>query len=152
MQFLTELIHNPLFVAPALGWLAAQVLKVIIYRLLNGTFRADRVFGSGGMPSSHSSTVCALATAAGMTYGAAGPVFPLTLFFAFIVMYDAVGVRRETGEQAKVLNEMMEQLGKMDEVFTDREKLKEFVGHSPLQVAVGAVLGIVIAAVVCNLM
>ncbi|MDO4285114.1 MAG: divergent PAP2 family protein [Eubacteriales bacterium] len=152
MQFLSDLVHNPMIVAPAAGWVTAQFLKVLIYRLLNGTFRADRVFGSGGMPSSHSATVCALATAAGIEYGAQGPAFALALFFAFIVMYDAVGVRRETGEQAKLLNEMMEQFNNMSELFSDREQLKEFVGHSPLQVLVGALLGIVIAFVVCSLM
>ncbi len=148
MGFLHDLVHNPIFVAPAMGWLIAQFLKVIIYRIMNGSFRADRVCGSGGMPSSHSSTVCALAAAAGVVYGAAGFEFPMTVFFAIVVMYDAMGVRRETGKQAVLLNEMMD-LGSMGDIFKDRKKLKELVGHTPLQVLVGAILGVVVGLVTC---
>ncbi len=151
MGFLYDLVHNPIFAAPAMGWLIAQVLKVIIYRIMNGSFRADRVCGSGGMPSSHSSTVCALATAAGIVYGAASFEFPMAVFFAIVVMYDAMGVRRETGKQAVLLNEMMD-LGSMGDIFKDRKKLKELVGHTPLQVLVGAILGIAIGLVTCMIL
>ncbi len=151
MGFLYDLVHNPIFVAPAMGWLVAQFLKVIIYLIMNGNFRADRVCGSGGMPSSHSATVCALATAAGAVYGAAGFEFPMALFFAIVVMYDAMGVRRETGKQAVLLNEMMD-LGSMGDIFKNREKLKELVGHTPLQVLVGAILGVVIGLVTCMIL
>jgi acid phosphatase family membrane protein YuiD len=152
MYSISSLLTNPLFMAPALGWCVAQLLKVIIYTAINGEFRADRIFGSGGMPSSHSATVCGLCTAAVIEYGFGSPEFAITFFVAFIVMYDAMGVRRETGEQAKVLNEMMRQFSQMDKVLTNREELKEFVGHSPLQVFCGAILGIVIACIVCALL
>ena len=91
----------------------------------NRKFVAERLVGSGGMPSSHSATVCALATAAGMEYGGGSFPFAMAAIFAIVVMYDAMGVRRETGIQAKVL--------------------KEFVGHTPLQVLMGALLGILVA-------
>ena len=104
------------------------------------------------MPSSHSATVCALSAAACMQYGVESFEFAISLILSLIVMYDAMGVRRETGIQAKLINEMMvafAEMGKKD-LSTD-EKLKEFVGHTPLQVLAGAVLGILIAIVVCNI-
>ena len=153
MYSLSALLHNPCFVAPALGWLIAQVSKTIIYIILNRDFRPERLVGSGGMPSSHSSTVCARATATACKYGFGGFYFPMSMFFAFIVMYDAMGVRRETGEQAKVLNEMMNQWREMGRSLTSRkpmENFKEFVGHTPLQVTIGAILGIVIGLITCR--
>lgn len=146
---LTALLHNPFFVAPAAGWCMAQLLKVAIYTAINREFRTDRIFGSGGMPSSHSATVCALCTASAFTCGFDSFEFAITFFLAFIVMYDAMGVRRETGEQAKIINEMRRQFSNMYKVFTDADELKEFVGHSPLQVLCGAVLGIIIACLIC---
>lgn len=107
--------------------------------------------GSGGMPSSHSATVCGLATAAGITYGGGSFEFAISVILAIIVMYDAMGVRRETGIQAKVLNEMLEAFSTMGKKMSPEEKLKEFVGHTPLQVLAGAILGIVIAVVICYL-
>lgn len=103
------------------------------------------------MPSSHSATVCGLATAAGITYGGGSFEFAISVILAIIVMYDAMGVRRETGIQAKVLNEMLEAFSTMGKKMSPEEKLKEFVGHTPLQVLAGAILGIVIAVVICYL-
>lgn len=97
------------------------------------------------MPSSHSATVCALATSACIQYGAQSFEFAVALILAIIVMYDAMGVRRETGIQARILNEMMTVFADMGSDMSPQDKLKEFVGHSPLQVAVGALLGIAIA-------
>ena len=97
------------------------------------------------MPSSHSSTVCALVTATGFEYGGGSFQFAIAAIFAIIVMYDAMGVRRETGIQAKVLNEMMEMFMNMGKKMSAEETLKEFVGHTPLQVLMGALLGILIA-------
>lgn len=127
------------------GWLVAQVLKTLINGLFLGKFSLERMWGSGGMPSSHSATVCALATAAGMQYGGSSFEFAIAAIVAIIVMYDARGVRRETGLQAQVINEMMEFWEKMGQPISYEEKLKEFVGHTPLQVFVGALLGILIA-------
>lgn len=145
MNFFIDLIHNQMFVAAAGGWIIAQILKTLIYMWFNHKFVAERLVGSGGMPSSHSATVCALATAAGIEFGAGSYQFAITAIFAIVVMYDAMGVRREAGIQAKVLNEMMEMLTHMGKEMTVEEKLKEFVGHTPLQVLAGALLGILIA-------
>lgn len=148
MNFLENLLQNQVFVSAALGWLIAQVLKTMIHLILTKKFVAERMVGSGGMPSSHSSTVCALATAAGMQYGGNSFEFAISVMLAIIVMYDAMGVRRETGIQAKVLNEMMELFTNMGTQMSMEEKLKEFVGHTPLQVLMGAVLGIIVAVAV----
>ena len=104
--------------------------------------------GSGGMPSSHSATVCALAASAAMTYGAASGEFAIAAIFAFIVMYDACNVRLETGKQAVAINELQELLRKMGEDLTAEERLKELVGHTLPQVLVGALLGILIGVLV----
>lgn len=151
MNFLTELIHNRIFVSAALGWLVAQVLKTIIYAIINKQFVAERMVGGGGMPSCHSATVCALATATGMEYGGGSFEFAIAVMFAIIVMYDAMGVRRETGIQGRVLNEMLEIFTKMGKEISAEAKLKELVGHTPLQVLMGAALGILIAAVTGNI-
>lgn len=136
---------NQVLVSAALGWLVAQFLKTLIDIWYNKSFSPDRLWGSGGMPSSHSATVCALATSSAIKYGAGGFEFAVSFIFAVVVMYDAMGVRRETGKQAKLLNMILDNdmFGKNFEHF--EEKLKEFVGHTPLQVFMGAVLGIVIA-------
>ena len=148
MDFLQDVFQNKIFVSAALGWLVAQVLKTIIYLIINKRFVAERMVGGGGMPSSHSATVCALATAAGMRYGGGSFEFAVAAMFAIVVMYDAMGVRRETGIQAKVLNEMMELLTNMGKEMSAEDKLKELVGHTPLQVLMWAILGILIAALV----
>ena len=147
------LFDNAFFLSAATGWLVAQILKTIIHMLFTKKFNAERLIGSGGMPSSHSASVCALATAACMRSGVDSFEFAISLVLALIVMYDAMGVRRETGIQAKLINEMLqafEEMGNSD-LPTD-EKLKEFVGHTPLQVMAGAILGIVIAVVICNIL
>lgn len=149
MSFLQELVHNRIFVSAVLGWFIAQVLKTIIHLFLTKQFVAERMIGSGGMPSSHSATVCALATATGMVYGGGCFEFAIAVILAIIVMHDAMGVRRETGIQAKVINEMLEVFTNMGKKMSPEEKLKEFVGHTPLQVLAGGILGILIAVMVC---
>jgi len=113
MNFFSELFGNAIFMSGACGWCIAQVLKTIIHMILNKEFVAERLVGSGGMPSCHSSTVCAFATASYLQYGAGSFEFAVSLILAIIVMYDAMGVRRETGIQARVLNEIIETFGKM---------------------------------------
>jgi len=148
MDIWKEMLENQILVSSVAGWVVAQVLKTIIDCALNHGFSPERLVGSGGMPSSHSSTVCALMVSSGICCGAASPEFAVSFVVAAVVMYDAIGVRQETGKQAKLLNMILEQdLFKLD----NREfqkKLKEFVGHTPLQVAAGAVLGIGIALLV----
>ena len=150
MNFLRGIAANEIFISAALGWLIAQILKTIIHTALTKNFVAERMVGSGGMPSSHSSTVCALAASTYFQYGSASFEFAIAAFFAIVVMYDAIGVRRETGIQAKVLNEMIDLFSNMGKGVSMEEKLKEFVGHTPLQVLAGAILGIVIAFAVAG--
>ncbi len=143
-----ELLSNQVLISAVTGWLVAQVLKTIIDFSLNKSFSAERLVGSGGMPSSHSATVCALATSTAIRYGVSSNEFAFSFVLASVVMYDAIGVRRETGKQAKLLNMIMQQdFFKLNAV-DFQEKLKEFVGHTPLQVLAGAILGIGLALVV----
>ena len=125
------------------GCASAQVLKVLISLVWDKEVDLRKLMSSGGMPSSHSATVCAFAAAAGMRNGFDSPIFGLAAVVAFIVMYDAANVRNETGKQAKILNYMMENWNEMKPELFGRE-LKELIGHTPLQVAVGAVLGVFI--------
>ena len=145
MLFIQELLSNRIFVTAIVGWFVAQVLKTIIHLILTKEFDAERMVGSGGMPSSHSATVCALSTATLYEFGPGSYEFAVAAILAIIVMYDARGVRRETGIQAKLLNEIMkvfEDMGRSE--ISAHDKLKEFVGHTPLQVLIGALLGILI--------
>ena len=151
MDFFRGIASNEIFISAAVGWLTAQILKTIIHTALTRSFVAERMVGSGGMPSSHSSTVCALAASTCLQYGSASFEFAIAAFFAIVVMYDAIGVRRETGIQAKVLNEMIELFSHMGKWVSMEDKLKEFVGHTPLQVLAGAILGILIAFVIAGI-
>lgn len=148
MNFFEALFDNNIFISAVAGWLVAQVLKTLIHLIFTRQFVAERLVGSGGMPSSHSSTVCALATAVALQCGPESVEFALALIVAIIVMYDAMGVRRETGIQAKVLNEMLQLFEDMGSDMKPQDKLKEFVGHTPLQVLIGAILGIGIALLI----
>ena len=140
MTFFQELTSNQTLMTGVTGWVVAQVLKTILDIGLNHSFNPERLVGSGGMPSSHSSTVCSLATAAALRYGVGSFEFSISF-----IMYDAIGVRQETGKQARVLNRLLfEDFLKLDGVVL-QEKLKEYVGHTPIQVAAGAILGILIA-------
>lgn len=142
MEFLNSIADNRILIAAASGWLIAQFLKTLIHTFFNRRFVAERLVGGGGMPSSHSATVCALATSTAIEYGAGSFEFAMAAIFGLVVMYDAIGVRQETGKQAKVLNDMMELFSHMGKDMDIEKKLKEFVGHTPLQVLVGAILGI----------
>ena len=125
--------------------------------MLNNEFRLERMFGDGGMPSAHSATVSSMATAAAIVYGFGSFEFAISAMLAIIVMHDAMGVRMETGKQGKVLNEMIdflrtegfvEAFKKNDKMYEFWEaSLKEFVGHTPIQVAAGCILGIELACV-----
>lgn len=148
MTFWEKLLSNEVLVSAVIGWTVAQVLKTMIELALNKSFSAERLVGSGGMPSSHSATVCELTTSAGMVYGVDSFEFAICFVLASVVMYDAIGVRQETGKQAKLLNMIMEQnIFKLDNEHI-QQNLKELVGHTPLQVCAGAILGIVIALIV----
>lgn len=146
--FWDKICSNEVLISAVVGWTVAQVLKTLIDFALNERFSAERLVGSGGMPSSHSATVCALTTSAGICFGVDSFEFAISFMFGAVVMYDAIGVRQETGKQAKLLNMIMEQdFFKMDNM-QFQKRLKEFVGHTPLQVLAGAILGIGMALLV----
>ncbi len=149
MTFLQEILHNEILMSAGISWGLAQIIKTIIHLILTKKFVAERLIGSGGMPSCHSATVCALTTAVIINEGVNSPFFALAFIQAIIVMYDAMGVRHETGVQAKVLNEIMDVIEKMGSDLNNDAKLKEFVGHTPLQVFFGALLGIIVALIYC---
>ena len=141
----SEILHNRILLTGAAAWVISQVIKTIIHLIINHRIVWESLVGDGGMPSSHSATVCSVAVACGLYCGWGSPEFAVAFFLAVIVMHDARGVRQETGKQAVVINDMMEwfaELGKAD--MTPEQTLKEFVGHTPLQVFAGAVLGILI--------
>ncbi|MEW6606511.1 MAG: divergent PAP2 family protein [bacterium] len=137
------ILQNKIFLASVLAWLIAQVLKIIIYARKNRRINFRLLLGSGGMPSSHSATVMALSTAVGKIHGWDTPLFIVTLIFAFIIMTDAVGVRRAVGQQARILNIMVDELYEKGTI--SERRLKELLGHTPVEVFVGAGLGILVA-------
>jgi hypothetical protein len=128
------------------SWLIAQVLKVIISLIKEKKLDFHYLLSSGGMPSSHSSVVCTCAVSVGFLAGWSSISFAIATVVAFIVMYDAANVRKAAGEQAKILNYMMDHWKEMRPAFRSKE-LKELLGHTPLQVFAGAVLGVAIAVV-----
>ena len=129
-----QLMKNQVLVSSVTGWVVAQFLKTIIDCMLNKSFSPERLVGSGGMPSSHSSTVCALVVSSGLCFGVSSFEFAVSFILAAIVMYDATGVRRETGKQAKLLNMIMEFL-------SDDEKNNRFI---KMLVAIGLALFVVL--------
>ena len=152
MEFFAELAQNRVLWTAMLCWLSAQVIKVIFYAVRNRHFSFERLVGAGGMPSSHSATVCGLAVAVGRTCGLASPMFAIAMIVAAVVMYDATGVRRAAGEHAKILNQMMDEYEKNDELGEDglperKKDLKELLGHTPMEVLGGALLGILISMI-----
>lgn len=150
MNYVKELLANQVLIAALSGWMVAQIAKTIIYFIVNKSFRAERMIGDGGMPSCHSATVCGLATAVAFTEGLSSTMFGVAAFFAIIVMHDAMGVRLETGKQAKVINDILQEFrerGMAIKFMSPEERLKEFVGHTGIQVFVGAIIGIIVATV-----
>ncbi|MCI8477305.1 MAG: divergent PAP2 family protein [Oscillospiraceae bacterium] len=125
------------------AWAAAQVLKFLIVLITKRRLDWRHILSSGGMPSSHSAFVCACAAAVGYMYGWSSPIFSVAAVVAIVVMYDASNVRRAAGEQAKILNYMMEHWTEMKPALFGKE-LKELLGHTPFQVLMGGVLGVAI--------
>lgn len=146
-EWILELISNEFILTGAAAWLLAQVVKTIIHAVINKKIVFERLIGDGGMPSAHSATVSSLAAFSAWQYGPGSFQFAVTMFLAIIVCHDAMGVRLETGKQAKILNELTalyETLAKKD---LPETKLKEFVGHTPIQVIAGILTGCAVAAV-----
>ena len=135
---LYALLDNHLIVNSLAAWAAAQVIKTIIYAIAHRELDLERLIGDGGMPSGHSATVTAMGVTAALEYGLGSPVFAIAAILAIIVMHDAMGVRLEAGKHARVLNQLMATFS--GEVAPE-DVLKEFLGHTPLQVGFGALLG-----------
>lgn len=133
-------------IVPFIVWFGIQIFKVITDLIKTKKIDFKRIMGAGGMPSSHSAVVTSLATLIGKYEGFETPIFGIAVIFAFIVMYDAAGVRRAAGKQAKILNKLIETPGLTG--LQVSEKLVEVLGHTPMQVIVGAIVGIIIGAVV----
>ena len=145
MDVLIQIFTNKYIYIPLLTWFFIQLFKVIWDLVETKKFNFKRILGAGGMPSSHSALVMALATLVGKNVGFDSPVFALAVIFAFVVMYDAAGVRRAAGKQAKLLNKLLETPGLTGVQVT--EKLVEVLGHTPLQVFVGAIIGIIVGCI-----
>lgn len=140
---LNELLANQVAQATFFAWATAQVLKVLIELIWRRKLDLRLLTSAGGMPSSHSAIVCALATAVGMHDGVSSSLFAITLVLAVVVMYDAAGVRRAAGVQARILNQIIDELFQGHPISETR--LRELIGHTPIQVFVGAALGILLA-------
>lgn len=149
IEFIVGLSRNAVLMTAVAGWFVAQVLKALLYTLLNREFKFERLFGSGGMPSSHASTMLAAVVAATMEHGPQSFEFAITVLLALIVLHDARGVRLETGRQAEVLNKLMRH-GDLKELFQDEDYLKELVGHTLIQVIIGSLIGIVTGVFMCS--
>ena len=137
---------NKYIYIPFLLWLGIQAFKVIWDLVETKKFNFKRIMGAGGMPSSHSAVVTSLATMVGKNYGTDSAIFAIAVIFAFIVMYDAAGVRRAAGKQAQLLNKIVETPGLTGVQVT--EKLVEVLGHTPTQVIVGATIGVIVGLLV----
>ncbi len=146
MNSVLEIFSNKILITSVLAWFIAQTIKVVHTLIRDKRVDFTRMFGSGGMPSSHASFTVSLATATGMEMGFSGVEFALAAAFSIVVMYDATGIRRSAGEQAAILNKIVERFGK--ETLQDTgKKLKELLGHTPKQVFAGAILGIFVAII-----
>ena len=143
MSFFEE---NKFIIVPLTLWFIIQVFKVLSELVTTRKFNFKRIMGAGGMPSSHSAVVVSLATMVAKYEGVSSPLFAVSLALAFIVMYDAAGVRRAAGKQARMLNKIIETPGLT--TMEVSEKLVEVLGHTPIQVVVGAVIGLIVGLVV----
>ena len=145
MRYLQEILSNRVLWVSILAWFAAQFMKILLTALIEKRWDFSRLFfGLGGMPSSHSAVVCSLSTAVGIARGFYGVEFAVCVMLAFIVMTDAAGVRRSAGKQAALLNKIVQDMVEAGE-WPTTEKLKEMLGHTPFQVIIGGLLGVLVA-------
>lgn len=146
MDVLADFVQNKYIYVPFLLWLSIQFYKVIYELITTKKFNFKRIVGAGGMPSSHTAIVTSLTTLIGKYQGVDTPIFAVSLIFSLVVMYDACGVRRAAGKQAAILNKIVQTPGITGLQVT--EKLVELLGHTPIQVFVGAFIGIVVGVLV----
>lgn len=146
---LSLIFRNKIIIIAFIAWILNQSLKMIVFYITEKKWDIRRFTGAGGMPSTHSALSMCVAITIGIKEGWETPLFALAIVIAFIIMADAAGVRRETGEQAKVLNKII--LEFFREIKLKDKRLKELVGHTPFEVIVGAFMGIVMAWILCAL-
>lgn len=144
-SFWPAILHNKVFWITNLSWITAQSLKVILGLIKERQFNFNWILRTGGMPSAHSATVAGLATSLGKELGFSSPVFALSCFFALMTMFDAQTWRRSIGVQAHILNRIINDLHSRRKV--KENHLKELAGHTPIEVFVGALIGILIALI-----
>ena len=145
MNYFMEFVQSKYIYVPFFLWFGIQLFKLIYDLVTTKKFNFKRIMGAGGMPSSHSAVVAGLATLVGKSEGVGSPIFAISFIFAFIVMYDACGVRRAAGKQAALLNKLVETPGLTG--IQVSERLVEVLGHTPIQVFVGALIGIVVGLI-----
>lgn len=154
--FVRGAAHNPALIAAVASMLVAQMVKLPIFFWTNGKWDWRKMLSTGGMPSSHSAAVSSLATAIGVESGTSSPLFAAAVVFAVIVMYDAAGIRRHAGEQAVALNNLAADIGKyIDRIVGEglvlyEKRLKEMLGHQPIEVFMGALLGVLIGSLTAH--
>lgn len=145
MDFFLELSRNQVFITVLVAWFIAQTAKVLLGVIAERRFNFKWFVDTGGMPSSHAATVAALSCAVGLEYGVSSALFAVTLVFAWIVLMDAQGFRRSTGKQAEILNMIL------DDIYWNKkigeEKLKELLGHTPVEVFIGTAIGILVGII-----
>lgn len=143
MNFFSRVLENKVLMIALVSWAVAQGSKVLIEVLSYRKVDLKRFVGSGGMPSSHSAFVMALSTGIGKLEGWESPLFAIAMSFAFVVMYDAAGVRRAAGKQAEILNIMIKDV--IEHKVLKEERLKELIGHTPIEVIIGGIIGVITA-------
>lgn len=144
MQDFGDILDNSVLLVAIVACLIAQASKIVVDLIKNGKVNFRSLVTTGGMPSAHSALVTSLATGVGQTSGWASPEFAIATIFAVIVMYDAAGVRQAAGKQARILNQMIDELFSEHHKFNE-DRLKELLGHTPFQVIIGSALGITIS-------
>lgn len=149
MIWFKEFLSNSALWTAAIAWAIAQAIKIVLTLINEHRFDFTRITGTGGMPSSHSAFTVSLATSVGIIDGFTSTMFAIAAAFAIVVMYDATGIRRSAGQQAALLNKIVEKIGREDIAETGK-KLKELLGHTPIQVFAGAVLGVAVSIVRYN--
>lgn len=142
---LKQIMNNSILWIAILSWLVAQIIKIIINLLKYHKLDFKLIISSGGMPSSHSSFVSAMTVAVGEKVGYNSPLFAVCVIVSLVVMYDAAGVRRAAGQQAAILNKIMDEI--KTNTLNFEKRLKELLGHTPVEVAAGALLGIIIGVI-----
>lgn len=138
---ISDLLQNKLVVNSLAAWAAAQIIKTVIYAIAHKELDWERLFGDGGMPSGHSATVTAMCVMSAFFYGLGSFQFAVSGILAIIVCHDAMGVRQQAGKQAVVLNELIKSFEALQSNALPEVKLKEFVGHTPVQVIAGILIG-----------